>query len=55
MQNFKSVTTRKINQIRKTAGVPFWQRNYYEHINNNPLEWELDKENPQNCRGEAFN
>jgi REP element-mobilizing transposase RayT len=42
----------------------FWQRNYYEHIIrkekelteireyiiNNPLKWELDKENPNNGR-----
>jgi REP element-mobilizing transposase RayT len=41
-----------------------WQRNYYEHIIrneydlneireyilNNPLKWELDKENPQNIK-----
>ena len=41
-----------------------WQRNYYEHIirnekelnqireyiSNNPLQWELDSENPQNIR-----
>ena len=40
----------------------FWQRNFYEHIirnenelneireyiNNNPLQWELDNENPEN-------
>lgn len=53
VQNFKSVSTRRINQNRKTAGVPVWQRNYYEHIirddralqhirqyiQNNPLSW----------------
>ena len=41
-----------------------WQRNYYEHIirdeaelarvrryiDENPLQWELDKENPQRVR-----
>jgi putative transposase len=32
VQNFKSVSTRKINQIRKTPGTPIWQRDYYEHI-----------------------
>lgn len=65
MQNFKSVTTRKINRIRRTPSGQLWQRNYYEHIVrnendlnqvreyivNNPLKWELDKENPQNWRG----
>lgn len=30
--NFKSVTTRRINQIRQMAAAPVWQRNYYEHI-----------------------
>jgi len=62
IQNFQSVTIRKINQIRKTPGAKFWQRNYYDHIIrnekelnkireyiiNNPLKWELDKENPKN-------
>ncbi len=42
----------------------FWQRNYYEHVirneddlneireyvSNNPLKWELDKENPNNYK-----
>jgi REP element-mobilizing transposase RayT len=32
IQNFMSVTTRKINHIRKTPGQKLWQRNYYEHI-----------------------
>jgi len=62
IQNYKSVTTRKINQIHKTPGAKLWQRNYYEHIIRNetdlnqireyiitnPLKWEFDKENPQN-------
>jgi REP element-mobilizing transposase RayT len=30
--NFKSVTVRRINRVRKTPGVRVWQRNYYEHI-----------------------
>jgi REP element-mobilizing transposase RayT len=32
MQNFKSVTTRRINQMRKSPGMQVWQRNYYEHV-----------------------
>lgn len=62
MQNYLSITTRKINQIRKTPGNKLWQRNYYEHIIRdedelntirkyiiyNPLKWEWDKENPEN-------
>ena len=70
IQNYKSVTTRKINKIRQKPGTKFWQRNYYEHIIrnekelnqirqyiiDNPLNWEADEENPKNwrCRGEAF-
>lgn len=54
---FKSVTTKRINEIRKQPGMKFWQRNYYEHvirndrelfeirkyIENNPLEWVNDE------------
>ena len=61
VQNFESVTTRKINHIRKTPGQKLWQRNYWEHIIrnendlnriceyiiNNPLQWESDDENPE--------
>jgi len=32
LQNFKSVTTRRINQLQRTDGGSIWQRNYYEHI-----------------------
>ena len=59
---FKYQTTKSINQIRSTPGVHVWQRNYYEHvirnrtdleeireyIVNNPLKWDLDRENPNN-------
>lgn len=61
VQNFKSVTTRKINQWRGAPGAPVWQRNYYEriirdareldavrrYIAQNPLRWALDDNNPQ--------
>jgi hypothetical protein len=47
--------------IRKTTGVPFWQRNFSEHairddyglnrireyITTNPLRWDLDREKHQ--------
>lgn len=60
--NFKSVTTRRINRMRRTPGAPVWQRNYYEHIvrnerelnairryiHDNPARWSDDAENP--CR-----
>jgi putative transposase len=57
IQNFKSISTRRINQLQNSAGHPLWQRNYYEHvirdntalqrirnyIRNNPLTWEQDQ------------
>ena len=59
---FKAFSSRRINELRGTSGTPVWQRNYYEHvirneadlhetreyIVNNPLKWDLDKENPKN-------
>jgi len=58
--NFKSLTSRRVNRIRHTPGIPLWQRNYYErvvrneqelnairqYIINNPASWEQDAENP---------
>ena len=32
VRGFKTFTARRINQIRRTRGVPVWQRNYYESI-----------------------
>jgi len=60
IQNFKSVSTRKINKLRNNPGCPVWQRNYYErvirnddeltrareYIMNNPLRWDNDENNP---------
>ncbi len=57
---YKYQTSKIINQIRNTIGMPVWQRNYYEHVIrnekelnqtrqyviNNPLQWKFDKENP---------
>lgn len=65
MAGFKSSTTKQINIMRTTPGISVWQRNYYEHvirtddelnktreyIINNPMQWELDEENPLNSRG----
>ncbi len=65
IRGYKSAVTKQINQIRKASGLPVWQRNYWErvirneknlskareYIQNNPLKWELDKENPANMRG----
>ena len=61
LQNLKSVSTRKINQLQCTPGAPVWQRNYYEHIirdeadwrriaayiQNNPARWTDDQLHPQ--------
>jgi putative transposase len=60
IQNFKSQSAKVIYAIRKTPGGQVWQRNYYEHvirdeddliavrqyIQNNPQQWSLDTENP---------
>ena len=60
IQAFKSNCTRRVNRINKCPGVPFWQRNYYEHIirsqksleaireyvESNPTNWLLDMDNP---------
>ncbi|MCX8051233.1 MAG: transposase [Chlorobi bacterium] len=60
IRSFKSIVTKRINEHRKTPGVPVWQRNYYEHIIRsdeslnrirqyiveNPLRWAFDLENP---------
>jgi len=32
VQNFKAVSTRRLNGLRVMAGAPFWQRNYWEHV-----------------------
>lgn len=61
---FKMLSSKRINEMRGTLGVPVWQRNYYEHIirnleslnrireyiANNPLQWMLDRENPDIVR-----
>jgi REP element-mobilizing transposase RayT len=38
IQNFCSITTRKINRIRKTSGTKVWQRGYYDRIIRNESE-----------------
>ena len=32
IRQLKTFSARRINEIRKTPGVPVWQRNYYESI-----------------------
>jgi len=38
---FKTFSARRINALRRLAGVPVWQRNYYEHIIRNEIEYSL--------------
>lgn len=61
IRGFKSAATKHVNEIRQMSGIPLWQRNYYEriirnekelskikkYIQNNPLKWSLDCENPE--------
>ena len=40
IQNYKSISTRKINQYRKTPGASVWQRDYYERVIRDEVEWQ---------------
>jgi len=62
IQNFKSISTRKINRMMGNVGRTIWQLNYYEHIirnteslqnirqyiRNNPSSWQQDQLHPGN-------
>ncbi len=56
---FKSVATKRINELRGLPGVPVWQRNYYERIIRN--ESELNRirqyilDNPRNWGNDELN
>jgi putative transposase len=57
--NYKSLVTRRINNVRRTRGSKVWQRNYYErivrnarelnaireYIRANPMRWAKDRDN----------
>ena len=57
---YKSIVTRKVNELRVVSGASIWQRNYHEHvirdekslnalreyIQFNPARWAEDQENP---------
>ena len=59
---FKSISAIQSNRILNRSGLPFWQRNYYEHvirdedelniirqyICDNPRNWLDDPDNPSN-------
>lgn len=65
---FKSVTTRRINQLRRAPGMPVWQRNYFEHIVrteealqrirsyiiDNPSRWIVDRYHSQPVGPDPF-
>ena len=38
VRGFKSAVTTRINIHRDTAGMPVWQRNYYEHVIRNDAD-----------------
>jgi putative transposase len=56
IQNFKSISTRRVNQLLRTLGHSLWQHGFYDrivrnekelnrircYIEDNPLKWELD-------------
>ena len=64
IRGFKTFSSRRINEMRETPSRPVWQRNYYEdiirnddelnrireYIQNNPANWETDRENPAYAR-----
>ena len=59
---FKTVSTKRVNELRSTPGESIWQRGFYdrvirneaelesvrEYISGNPLKWDEDNENPAN-------
>ena len=61
MGYFKMNCAKEINELRNSSGIPVWQKNYYEHIirdemdyerkynyiKNNPLKWLEDEEYSQ--------
>jgi REP element-mobilizing transposase RayT len=61
---YKSAVTYTVNRAQNLRGAVLWQKNYYEHvvrndrelnnirwyILNNPLNWQLDRDNSQNIR-----
>jgi REP element-mobilizing transposase RayT len=64
IRSYKSAVAYRVNLMRRTSGVPVWQRNYYEHIirdqrdlqnktdyiEANPILWDQDDENPLNIK-----
>ena len=40
IRSFKSEVTRRVNIFRKTPGAKLWQRNYYEHVIRNEIDFQ---------------
>ena len=67
IRSFKSAVSKRINTLRDTPGAPVWQSNYHEHvirseedlnrarqyILDNPLQWEMDENNPSHSVGKS--
>ena len=64
---FKTTATTHVNQLRGTLGLPVWQKSFYDriarnereleriqkYIQNNPIKWEEDRDNPVSPRFRA--
>jgi len=64
VRGFKGVATRRVNVLRRTPGMPLWQRGYHDHIVrdgadldrirqyilDNPINWTNDDNFPGNIR-----
>ena len=64
IRGYKSAVTYAVNAVQNQRGAVLWQRNYYDHIIrndrelnnirwyilNNPLNWQLDRDNARNLR-----
>jgi putative transposase len=65
VRSFKAAVTKRVRELTGKTELEVWQRNYYEHvihnedslseirryIEENPLRWALDRENPANIQG----
>ncbi|MEL6221512.1 MAG: transposase [Cyanobacteria bacterium J06627_8] len=54
VQNFKSISTRRINQMRHTSGTPVWQRNFYERIIRNEIAMHAIRRYIQNWKSDSL-
>ena len=53
---YKSITTKRINQIQNTPGIRVWQRNYYDRVIRNDKELDAIRQyiqtNPENRKSD---